>query len=212
VSDIILKYTGRKIIWGQCRGLLLYSGEKWRSMRKNETFPMIFKMYDMVRHEMIWCNTIYDMVWYDIWYDAVWYICYDNHTIPYDTLRYDMIYDTIWWYGMIYVMIWYDDMLWYDLVWYDMVWYNDMIWYDMTWYDIMIWYGMIWYMIFIYCNWVFSLWQWLVNLYKSKKDAAVYRRRNSTQNTKTQNTQNRKKTYDGWNFNSGNYLFTTDTK
>ena len=132
MSDIILKYTGSKIIWGQCRGLLLYSGEKWRSMRKNETFPMIFKMYDMVRHEMIWCNTIYDMVWYDIWYDAVWYICYDNHTIPYDTLWYDMI-----WY-----MIRYDDMVWY-MLWYMMICY-DMIWYDMIWYDIMIWSGMIW--------------------------------------------------------------------
>jgi len=50
-------------------------------------------------------------------------------------------------------------------------------------------------MIFIYCNYVSTRWQWSVDLYKNKKETAVYKRRNSTQNnTKTQNTQNKKQT------------------
>ena len=43
-------------------------------------------------------------------------------------------------------------------------------------------------MIFIYCHWVFTLWQWSVNLYKNKKETAIQKRRNSTQNN-TQNTE-----------------------
>jgi hypothetical protein len=49
-------------------------------------------------------------------------------------------------------------------------------------------------MVFIYCGWVSTRWQWLVDLYKNKKETAIYKRRNNTQsNTKTQNTQDRKK-------------------
>jgi hypothetical protein len=43
--------------------------------------------------------------------------------------------------------------------------------------------------IFINCNWVSNRWQWSVNLYTNKEAAAIYTRR---ENTKTQNTQNRK--------------------
>jgi hypothetical protein len=46
--------------------------------------------------------------------------------------------------------------------------------------------------IFIYRNWVSTQWQLLVSLYKNKKETAVYKRIN---NTKAQNTQNRKQTY-----------------
>jgi len=45
-------------------------------------------------------------------------------------------------------------------------------------------------MIFIYCNCVSTRWQRSVNLYRNRKETAIYRRRNNTQNnTKTQNTQ-----------------------
>ena len=38
--------------------------------------------------------------------------------------------------------------------------------------------------------------QWWVNLYKNRKETAINKRGNNTQNnTKTQNTQNRKQTY-----------------
>jgi len=51
-------------------------------------------------------------------------------------------------------------------------------------------------MIFIYCNLVSTRWQLLVDLYKNKKETAVYKRINNTQNnTKAQNTQNIKQTY-----------------
>jgi len=33
-------------------------------------------------------------------------------------------------------------------------------------------------MIFIDCSWVSTRWQWSVNLYKSRKETAVYKRRN----------------------------------
>ena len=71
-----------------------------------------------------------------------------------------------------------------------------MIWYDMLWYD-MICYDMIWYVrIFIYCIWVSTRWQWSANLYNNRKEAAIYKRKNNTgSNTKTQNSQNRQKTY-----------------
>jgi len=36
-------------------------------------------------------------------------------------------------------------------------------------------------MIFIDCNWVSTLWQWSVNLYKYRKETAIYKRRNSAQ-------------------------------
>ena len=52
-------------------------------------------------------------------------------------------------------------------------------------------------MIFIYCNSVFSRWWWSVELYKSRKETAIYKRRKNTQNnTKTQNTnmENKKQT------------------
>jgi hypothetical protein len=52
------------------------------------------------------------------------------------------------------------------------------------------------YDIFIYCNWFSTRWQRLVNLYKNGKEAATYKRRNNRQdNTRAQNTQNRKQTY-----------------
>jgi len=52
-------------------------------------------------------------------------------------------------------------------------------------------------MMFIYCNWVSTRWQWSVDLYKNRKETAIYMRRNNTRNitqniTKTQNTQHRK--------------------
>jgi len=48
-------------------------------------------------------------------------------------------------------------------------------------------------MIFIYCNWVSIRWQWSVDLYKTGKTQR--KMRNSTENnTKTWNTQNRKRT------------------
>jgi len=51
---------------------------------------------------------------------------------------------------------------------------------------------MIMMMIFIYCNW----WQWSANFYKNRKETAIYKRINNRQNnTKTQNTQNRKQTH-----------------
>jgi len=51
-------------------------------------------------------------------------------------------------------------------------------------------------MIFIYCKWIFTWWQWRVNLYKNMKETAINERRNNTQNsTKTQDTQNRNQTY-----------------
>ena len=37
-------------------------------------------------------------------------------------------------------------------------------------------------MIFIYCKWVSTQWQWLVNLYKDRKETAVYKRRYNTPN------------------------------
>jgi hypothetical protein len=33
-------------------------------------------------------------------------------------------------------------------------------------------------MIFVYCNWVSNRWQWSVNLYKNRKETAIYERRN----------------------------------
>jgi hypothetical protein len=36
-------------------------------------------------------------------------------------------------------------------------------------------------MIFIYCNWVSTRWQLLVDLYKNKKETAVYKRINNKQ-------------------------------
>jgi hypothetical protein len=46
---------------------------------------------------------------------------------------------------------------------------------------------MIYDMIFIYCNWVSTWWQWSVNLYKNRKETAIYKRGNITQNnTKAQ--------------------------
>jgi hypothetical protein len=36
-------------------------------------------------------------------------------------------------------------------------------------------------MVFIYCNWVSSPWQRSVNWYKTRKQTAIYRSRNSTQ-------------------------------
>ena len=57
-------------------------------------------------------------------------------------------------------------------------------------------YDMIYDMIFIYCNWVSTLWQRSVDLYVNRKETAIYRRGNNTQNnTRTQNTQNRKENY-----------------
>jgi hypothetical protein len=54
---------------------------------------------------------------------------------------------------------------------------------------------MIYDMIFIYCNWVSTRWQRSVDMYKNRKETAIYRRGNDVQNnTKTQNTQNRKQT------------------
>ena len=41
--------------------------------------------------------------------------------------------------------------------------------------------------IFIYFNWFSTLWQWLVNLYKNRKETAIYKGRNNTQ----QNTKHR---------------------
>ena len=57
--------------------------------------------------------------------------------------------------------------------------------------------AMIWHdMIFIYSNCVLTRWQRSVNLYKNRKETAVYRRRNNTQNnTETQNIQNIKQTH-----------------
>jgi hypothetical protein len=47
-------------------------------------------------------------------------------------------------------------------------------------------------MIFIYCIWVSTRWQLSVNLYKNRKEAAIYKRRNNTQsNIKTQKTENK---------------------
>jgi hypothetical protein len=31
-------------------------------------------------------------------------------------------------------------------------------------------------------NWVFNQWQWSVNVYKTRKGTAIYKRRNNTQN------------------------------
>ena len=117
--------------------------------------------------DMIWCDTIYDMI------DMI-------YGVMYDTMWYDMVYDMIYymiWYNMIYYMIW--------LIWYDMIRYD--IWYDVIW--------LIWYDIFISCNWVSTQWQWSVNVHKTRKGTAMYKRRNNTQNdTKTiqrrKNTQN----------------------
>ena len=53
---------------------------------------------------------------------------------------------------------------------------------------------MIWYDIFIYCNWVSSRWQWRVNLDKKRKETAIYKRRNNTQNNKKAQNRNRKQT------------------
>jgi hypothetical protein len=36
-------------------------------------------------------------------------------------------------------------------------------------------------MIFIYRNWVSTWWQWSVNLYKTREETAIYKRRNNTQ-------------------------------
>jgi len=48
-------------------------------------------------------------------------------------------------------------------------------------------------MIFIHRSWVSTRWQWLVNLYKYRKETAVYTSRYNIQNsTETQNTENRK--------------------
>ena len=48
-------------------------------------------------------------------------------------------------------------------------------------------------MIFIDCNWVSTGWQWSVNVDTDRKEASIYKRRNSSQkNTKTQNIQNGK--------------------
>jgi len=41
----------------------------------------------------------------------------------------------------------------------------------------------------IHCNWVSGRWQWSVNLYKNRKETAIYKRRNTQNNTKTQNSQ-----------------------
>jgi len=50
-------------------------------------------------------------------------------------------------------------------------------------------------MILIYCYWVLTRWQLSVNFHKNKKETAIYKRRNNTQNnTKEQNTQNRENT------------------
>jgi len=51
-------------------------------------------------------------------------------------------------------------------------------------------------MIFIYCKWISTRWQWSVNLYKNRKETAIYKRITNTQNsTIAQNTQNRKQTH-----------------
>jgi len=34
-------------------------------------------------------------------------------------------------------------------------------------------------MIFMYCSWVFTQWQWSVNLYKNRKETDIYIRRNN---------------------------------
>ena len=47
-------------------------------------------------------------------------------------------------------------------------------------------------MMFIYRNWVSTRWQRSVNLYKSRKETAIYKRRNNTQNKTKKNTQNKK--------------------
>jgi len=39
-------------------------------------------------------------------------------------------------------------------------------------------------MVFIYCQWVSTRWQRWVDLYKNRKETAIYRRRNNTQNNK----------------------------
>jgi hypothetical protein len=45
-------------------------------------------------------------------------------------------------------------------------------------------------LIFIYYDWVSTRWQWSVDLYRYREEAAIYKRRNGTQNnTKTQITQ-----------------------
>jgi hypothetical protein len=49
------------------------------------------------------------------------------------------------------------------------------------------------FIILMYCNRVSTRWQRSVNLYKNRKETAIYKGRNSSQNnTKTQNTQNGK--------------------
>jgi flagellar biosynthesis chaperone FliJ len=49
-------------------------------------------------------------------------------------------------------------------------------------------------MMYIYCGWVSTRWQRLVDLYKNRKETAIYKRINNTpSNIKTQITQNRKK-------------------
>jgi len=55
-------------------------------------------------------------------------------------------------------------------------------------------YDTIWYLR-IYSNCVPTRWQWSVNLYKNRKETAIYRRRNNTRNNiATKNKQNRKRT------------------
>jgi len=49
-------------------------------------------------------------------------------------------------------------------------------------------------MIFFNCNWVPSRWLWSVNVYKNRKEKAIYKRTNKhTKHTKAQNKQTRKK-------------------
>jgi len=63
--------------------------------------------------------------------------------------------------------------------------------------------------IFINCNWVINRWQWLFYMYTNMK------RLSSRQPDHCANLAIPFPTvlmYEGWNFNSGNYLFTTYTK
>jgi hypothetical protein len=51
-------------------------------------------------------------------------------------------------------------------------------------------------MIFVYCNWVSTRWQWSVNLYKNRKETAIYERRNNTENNtkhRTHKIENKRK-------------------
>jgi len=41
-------------------------------------------------------------------------------------------------------------------------------------------------MIFIYCNWISTRWQWSVDLYKNRKETAIYKKRNSRPTQKIQ--------------------------